>query len=82
MLSNMKIGTKLFAGFFFMIFLLLIVTGAGYLGLSWLGTAITGLGRDSNVSNLMAEVADAAELAEGSTFKYMLYSNDEDFANV
>ena len=73
----MKIGTKLFAGFFSVIFLLLVVGGVAYFGLDGLGKAIIGLDRDSDVSNLAAEVEAATDAAEANVMKYILYNKDE-----
>ena len=79
MLSNLKIGTKLFLGFFSTIFLLLVVAGAGYFGLSWLGDSIGKLHRDSNVSSLASSVESAAEAAAGHVLQYILYTEEEEF---
>ena len=62
-----------------MIFLLLVVTGAGYLGLRWLGDAITDMSRDSDVSNLAAEVESAIKGAESSVVKYIRFIREADF---
>ena len=82
LLSNMKIGTKLSIGFFFIIFLLLVVAGAGYLGLSQLGNALVGLKRASDVSVIAAEVETAAITAEGDVLKYVLFGKEDDFESL
>jgi len=82
MLSNMKIGTKLFVGFFFLIFLLLFVAGAGYLGLSQLGNSLVGLKRASDVSAIAADVETVARAAEGDTLKYVLFGEEKDFESL
>jgi len=78
----MKIGTKLSIGFLFMIFLLLVVAGASYLGLSQLGSALVGLKRASDVSAIAAEVETATITAEGDVLKYVLFSREDDFESL
>jgi len=83
MLNHFKIGTKLFVGFFFSIFLLLVVAGAGYLGLIWLGTTtINDLNRFCDVSNLAVEVEGAAQSAESYTQRYIRSVSEEDYQGL
>jgi len=82
MLSNIRIGKKLFIGFFFVIVLLLIAVGAGYLGLSQLGSSLIGLKRDSDVSNLAAEVEIAAKSAEVDLLRYALFTDEKDYTSL
>lgn len=73
MLSNLKIGTKLNGGFLLMIILLLIAVGSGWYGLSQLGQSLKGLKRDSDVSNLAAELEIAAKAAEADSLRYVQF---------
>ena len=82
MLANLKIGTKLFSGFFFVIFLLLIAVGTGYVGLSQLGHTLVDVQRAGDVSNLAAEVSIAAEAAEINMLRYSLFHDEKDFTSL
>ena len=82
MLTNLKIGTKLSIGFFFMIVLLLIAGGTGYLGLAQLGDILVDVRRASDVSNLAAEVDVAAKAAEADMLRYSLFLDEKDFTSL
>jgi len=82
MFSNLKIGTKLFIGFFLTIVLLLLVTGAAYFGLHSLGVAIDDMNQYSDVSNTAADVDIAAEVANVFLLQYVANTKDEDYKSL
>ncbi len=82
MLSNLKIGTKLNGGFLLMIILLLIAVGSGWYGLSQLGQSLKGLKRDSDVSNLAAELEIAAKAAEADSLRYVQFVEQKTYDSL
>ena len=82
MLANMKIGTKLFVGFFLMVLLLLVVGGAGWYGLYQLGMALLRTDRASTVLNYATEAEIGTLQATIGTLRYAVDTNEATYKEV
>jgi len=82
MLSNMKIGQKLFSGFFFMIFLLLVAAGTGWYGIAQLGKTLVDVKRASDVSNMAGDIETAAKAAEADMLRYARTVAEETYKSI